>query len=204
MYGHGESATGLLVVPRPLTFSLVAPLAGYAAVRVGERTAAVVGTIAVVASMAAFAATSAGTGLVLVEVALVLSGVGMGVASPSISASIANVVDQDALGAASAAQQLLVQLATVAGIQVLQSVMEVAARGHPAGGPGRLPAFHAAFAVGGAVALGGVALAIRVRSTARGEARGPRSAAARSAGTTEVVEAGSVPPGTVGAHRCSP
>jgi hypothetical protein len=35
----------------------------------------------------------------------VLSGVGMGVASPSIAASIANVVDQDALGTASAMQR---------------------------------------------------------------------------------------------------
>jgi EmrB/QacA subfamily drug resistance transporter len=180
VYGHGESAAGLLVIPRPLTFSLVAPLAGYAAVRVGERTAAVVGTTAVVASMAAFAVTSAGAGLVLVEAALVLSGVGMGVASPSISASIANVVDQDALGAASAAQQLLVQLATVAGIQVLQSVMEVAAHGHPSG-EAQLPAFHAAFVVGGAVALGGVALAARVRSTARAA-----NGAEEPAGTAEI------------------
>lgn len=174
VYGRGESAAGLLVIPRPLTFSLVAPVAGYAAVRVGERVTAVAGTLAVVASLAAFAMTGPGSGIALVEVALVLSGIGMGVASPSISASIANVVDQDALGTASAAQQLLVQLATVAGIQVLQSVVEVAARAHRAGPA----AFHDAFAVGGLVAVGGVAFAVMVQPTDRQAAGALRRATA--------------------------
>lgn len=176
VFGRSESTAGLLVIPRPLTFSLVAPLAGYAAVKLGERVAAVAGTMAVVGSMVAFMVAGRGSGLALVEVALVLSGVGMGVASPSISASIANVVDQDALGTASAAQQLMVQLATVAGIQVLQSVLEVAAGSHGTG-PAGLAAFHRAFAVGGAVAVGGVALATLVRSTAR-QAAGPAERAA--------------------------
>jgi MFS family permease len=195
VFGRGESAAGLLVIPRPLTFSVVAPLAGYAAVRLGERVAAVAGTLAVVGSMAAFVLAGHGTGLVLVEVALVLSGVGMGVASPSISASIANVVDQDALGTASAAQQLLVQLATVAGIQVLQSVMEVAARGHPAVGASRLPAFHAAFVVGGAVALGGVVLAVRVRPTARVRTAGGGDCLAGGVGAPGGSEGGCVAAG---------
>ena len=119
VFRYGESAAGLLVIPRPLSFSLCSPIAGYVAVRVGERSAAVLGTIAVVASMGVFALTGRSTGVALVEMALVLSGIGMGVASPSIAASVANVVDQDALGTASATQQLATQIATVAGIQVL-------------------------------------------------------------------------------------
>ncbi len=117
VYRYGESASGLLVIARPITFAIVAPASGYVAVRVGERSTAIFGTCAVVASMAAFVLTSSHGGITLVEIALVLSGLGMGVASPSIAASIANVVDQDALGTASATQQLVVQIATVAGFE---------------------------------------------------------------------------------------
>ncbi|HTT87856.1 MAG TPA: MFS transporter, partial [Acidimicrobiales bacterium] len=146
VYGKSESAAGLLVIPRPLTFSLIAPVAGYVAVRVGERSAAVFGTLCVVASMGVFALTSAGTGIALVEVALVLSGIGLGVSSPSIASSVANVVDQDALGTAAATQQLMTQISTVAGIQVIQTVQSSEAHGH---GAALLSSFHAAFVVGG-------------------------------------------------------
>ncbi len=171
VFGHGESAAGLLVIPRPLAFSLCAPVAGYVAVRVGERTAAITGTLAVVASMGVFALAGRGTGVALVEVALVLSGIGLGVASPSIAASVANVVDQDALGTASATQQLTTQIAAVAGIQVLQTVQASSAQGH---GVALLGSFHRAFLVGGAVSVLGVLCAAFVRSAQRGAVDEPR------------------------------
>ncbi len=164
VYGHGESAAGLLVIPRPLTFSLVAPIAGYVAVRIGERTAAVTGTLCVVASMGVFALTGRSTGIALVEVALVLSGIGLGVASPSIASSMANVFVQSALGTAAATQQLMTQISTVAGIQVIQTVQSSQAHGH---GFALLPSFHVAFLVGGIVAVGGVVCAAFVRSADR-------------------------------------
>ena len=164
VYGRSESAAGLLVIPRPLTFSLVAPVAGYVAVRIGERSAAVAGTLAVVASMGVFALTARGTGVALVEVALVLSGIGLGVSSPSIASSMANVFDQSALGTAAATQQLMTQISTVAGIQVIQTVQSSRAHGH---GAALLPSFHTAFLVGAAVAVGGVICAAFVRSADR-------------------------------------
>ncbi|MFZ0668457.1 MAG: MFS transporter [Acidimicrobiales bacterium] len=165
VYHYGDSASGLLVIARPVSFALFAPIAGYVAVRVGERSTALLGTISVVASMACFAFTSHSSGVALVEIALVLSGIGMGVASPSISASIANVVDQDALGTASAMQQLVVQVATVAGIQVSQTVQESASGGKT----GAIGSFHTAFVVGGCVAAAGVLCAIGLRSTERNQ-----------------------------------
>ena len=169
VYGKSESAAGLLVIPRPLSFSLIAPVAGYVAVRIGERSAAVFGTLCVVASMGAFALTSAGTGVALVEVALVLSGIGLGVSSPSVASSVANVVDQDALGTAAATQQLMTQISTVAGIQVIQTVQSSRAHGH---GVALLASFHVAFVVGGAVAVLGVICAVFVRSADRGASPG--------------------------------
>jgi len=168
-YAHNQSAVGFLSLPRPVVFSLIAPVAGYVAARIGERTAAIVGTSAVVASMAVFALTSHSTGLALVEVAFVLSGVGMGVGQPPLSASVANEFRPEDLGAASAAQQLMNQLGTVAGIQVMQTVQASAFRAHGGTG-GLLSSFHDAYVVGGAVALVGVFAAARTRSTDRRQA----------------------------------
>jgi len=165
VYGKGESAAGLLVIPRPLSFSLIAPIAGYVAVRIGERSAAVTGTLCVVLSMGVFALTGKNTGIALVEVALVLSGVGLGVSSPSIASSMANVFDQSALGTAAATQQLMTQVSTVAGIQVIQTVQS--SQSHGLHGAALLPSFHTAFLVGGVVAIGGLVCAAFVHSAER-------------------------------------
>ena len=163
VYGYGEAAAGFLVLPRPIVFSLIAPIAGYVTVRIGERTSAVVGTSAVVASMVAFALAGRSSGLLLVEIAFVLSGIGLGVGQPPLSASVANEFTAEDLGTASASQQLMNQIGTVAGIQVMQTVQAAAGRGHS--GAGLLPSFHLAYIVGGAVAVFGIAAAAVTRST---------------------------------------
>jgi EmrB/QacA subfamily drug resistance transporter len=165
-YAHNQSAVGFLSLPRPIVFSAIAPFAGYLAVRIGERTSAVIGTSAVVLSMGVFALSGPGTGLVLVELALVLSGIGLGVASPSLSASVSNQFDPEDLGTAAASQQLMNQLGTVAGIQVMETVSEAALRGH-SGTAAIVHAFHSAYLVGGALALFAVVAAANSRSTDR-------------------------------------
>jgi EmrB/QacA subfamily drug resistance transporter len=165
-YAHRQGAVGLLVLPRPIVFSAIAPVAGYLAARIGERTAAVVGTGAVVCSMAVFALVSHSTGLALVEVALVLSGVGLGVSSPSLSSSVSNEFEAKDLGAASASQQLVSQVGTVAGIQLMSTVQMATLHGR--NGPvALLGSFRAAFLVGGAVALLAVVGAAMSRSLDR-------------------------------------
>lgn len=163
-YAHNQAAVGFLSLPRPVVFSVVAPLAGYVSIRVGERTSALVGTGAVVASMAVFASTSHSTGLLLVELAFVLSGMGMGVGQPALSASAANEFSAEDLGTASASQQLMNQIGTVAGIQVMQTVQASTFHGN-SGGAGLLHSFHVAYVVGGCVALVGVGCAAMTRST---------------------------------------
>jgi hypothetical protein len=165
-YLHNQSVVGFLSLPRPIVFSTIAPFAGYLAVRVGERSLAVVGTTAVVVSMGVFALAGHSTGLALVEIALALSGMGLGIASPSLSATVSNEFAPEDLGTAAASQQLMNQLGTVAGIQVMETVYDAVLRGHR--GPGALlHAFHVAYLVGGAVALLGVAGAVMSRSTPR-------------------------------------
>ena len=163
MFRYGESRIGYIVLSRPLSFSVIAPIAGYVAVRVGERSAAVTGTIAIAVSMAVF--TVVGPGDVdIVIAALVLSGLGNGIASPSLASSVANTVSDEHLGVAGAAQQLLTQVGVVAGIQLMQTVQ--ASR---EGAVGLEQSYADAYLVGGAAAVLAVLCAAFVRSAVRDE-----------------------------------
>lgn len=153
-FGYAIAGTALLMLCRPLSFSLSSPVSGYVAVRVGERRAAVLGTALVVVSMACFALAASRGWVVLIAVALVLSGLGLGAASPSLISSAANAVEPEHLGVANAAQQMVTLIGAVAGMQVLATIQD--------GG-----AFSAAYLVGLAVAVPSVAAATFVRSAPR-------------------------------------
>ncbi|MBV8560255.1 MAG: MFS transporter, partial [Acidimicrobiia bacterium] len=81
VFHYGETKIGLLSIARPLSFSLTAPIAGYLAVRWGERLAAIVGCAFVVASMLAWTQVDPGASNWAVMGALALAGVGLGVSS---------------------------------------------------------------------------------------------------------------------------
>jgi EmrB/QacA subfamily drug resistance transporter len=170
VYRHSATDAGLLVIARPIAFSLTAPAAGYLAVRIGERFSAVTGCLAVFASMLVFASLSQHSGLTVIILALALSGVGLGVASPSIAASVANSVETNDLGIASATQQLMTQVGSAAGIQVMATVQ--AARQHT---DGLLGSFSDAYLVGAGACLLAVACAAGMR-------RDPRDGTGASAG----------------------
>jgi MFS family permease len=148
VYGYSETKAGLVSTARPLMFSLVAPVAGYAAVKVGERFSTVAGGLALCASMLVFTQLGAQPSLAVILVALILSGVGNGLSTPSTASSASNQVAPDELGVMSAAQQLITQIGIVAGIQVMVTIQ---ASSH--GRSGSLASFHRAYAVGAVVAV---------------------------------------------------
>jgi MFS family permease len=154
------STTGLLVIARPLTFSLIAPLAGLVTIRIGERVAGVVGAVGVVASMVCWALVGTGTALWFVVVALALSGAGLGIASPAMTSLTANAVDEADLGVAGAMQQLMTQLGAVVGTVTLTTVSVT-------GGEGNLGPYQQAFWVAAGVAFLGTCAAWFARSTPR-------------------------------------
>lgn len=176
VYGFSETRAGLVSTARPLLFSIVAPIAGYAAAVVGERLSTVAGACTLAASMALFTQLGARPSLLLILTALALSGAGIGIATPATTASSANEVHPDELGVMSAAQQLITQIGVVAGIQVMETVQ---ASGR--NGVGSLTSFHRAYAVGLAVSVAAAACGLWMRNTPR---PGPprRSAPPRSAG----------------------
>jgi predicted MFS family arabinose efflux permease len=167
IYGYSETRAGLVSTARPLMFSIVAPIAGYAAVKVGERLSAVAGAVSIVASMVVFTQLGAQPSLVVIVVALALSGVGNGLSTPSTASSASNEVAADELGVMSAAQQLITQIGIVAGIQVMVTVQ---AGSH--GGVGSLASFHRAYAVGAVGAVLAAVCGLFMRNTP-GHGRAP-------------------------------
>jgi EmrB/QacA subfamily drug resistance transporter len=165
-FRYTTSQAGLDVIARPLVFSLTAPIAGYVAARVGNRVTAVAGSAVLVLSMLAFARVDPASGVGLVVVALGLSGLALGISGPAVAASVANSVSDDDLGVASSAQQLMSQLGTVAGIQVLQTVQTELAHGGVHGS--LLASFHGAFLVGAIAAAGATACSAGLVSRSEG------------------------------------
>jgi sugar phosphate permease len=140
---------------------------------VGERLSGVAGSLAVAASMVLFALLGYHSPLVVIVVALALSGVGLGVASPSIAASVANAVETRDLGIASATQQLMTQVGAAAGIQVMETVQ--ATRQHT---DGLLGSFSDAYLVGAVACLLAVICACGMRRNPSGRRR-PAAGAGR-------------------------
>ncbi|HEY4946399.1 MAG TPA: MFS transporter [Acidimicrobiales bacterium] len=162
VYGYSETGAGLLSTARPLMFSISAPIAGYAAVKVGERWSVVAGAVTLTVSMLVFTQLGSDPSVAVIIVALALSGLGNGISTPSTASSASNEVAPDELGVMSAAQLLITQIGIVAGIQVMVTVQ---ASGH--GGVGSLASFHRAYAVGAVVAVLAVVCGFFVRDMPR-------------------------------------
>ncbi len=122
--GYSTGEVGLLVIFRPLAFSITAPLAAHVTVRAGARFSGITGALIVGGSMLALAAIGLGSSVWWIGFALALSGIGLGISSPAMTATVASAVDMGDLGVAGATQQLVVQVGTVAGIQVMQTVQK--------------------------------------------------------------------------------
>lgn len=166
--GYSETKTGLVSIARPLAFSVVGPAAGLVVTRLGARRTASFGSAAVVVAMVWMATLGIGSAAPVIMGALALAGVGMGLAMPPLAASVTVSVDDADLGIAGAAQQMMIQVGVVFGIQVMQSVQ--AAR---VGADGLGPSYHAGYLAGVVLALAAVACARRIASTSTSPSESP-------------------------------
>ncbi len=180
VFGFGEARAGLLSIARPLAFTLAGPLAGYLAVRTGERFNAAVGSAALVASMLGLAAVAQDSSQVWIVAVLALSGVGMGMAGPAMTAALANAVDERDLGVATAFQQMCSHVGTVVGTQLLLTVQLALAPVLVADGvrtPDALSqlewSYHWAYLVGAVAAMAALVAALFVRRSHRPEVPAP-------------------------------
>jgi EmrB/QacA subfamily drug resistance transporter len=164
--GYSESASGATLVARPLAFAIAAPLAGMVTMRVGERSSGVIGSTAVASSMVLFALVTPSTSGWYIVLALALAGIGLGVALPALTSTVANAVDERDLGVAGALQQLAAQIGAVAGVAVMETV-RASARASSAGAGSVLDSYSTAFWLAAVMAGLGAMAASWVRSTLR-------------------------------------
>jgi MFS family permease len=171
VYGYSVAQVGFLSVARPLLFAVSAPIAGYMAVRTGERNATLFGTGALFLSMVLFATLGPSSGLVVVLVALGLSGLGMGVSMPATSATMSNELAESEYGVMSAAQLLATQVGEVAGIQAVLTIQESIAKrsglSNVHHSTALLHSFNVPFWVGAGVAALAVVCALFIRPLPR-------------------------------------
>jgi MFS family permease len=171
VYGYSVSQVGFISVARPLLFAISAPIAGYMTVRTGERNATLFGTGSLLVSMILFATLRPTAGLLIILVALALSGLGMGVSMPATSATMSNELAETEYGVMSAAQLLATQVGEVAGIQAVLTIQESIARrsglSNVQHSTALLHSFSVPFWVGAGVAALAVVCALFIRPLPR-------------------------------------
>ena len=160
------SHIGLLVIARPLTFSLVAPLASYFTMRVGERVSGVLGASGVIASMVLLSTIRGGSADIVVIIGLGLSGIGFGIAGPALSALVSNAAPEESIGVAGAMQQLLSQMGAVLGSTVMISIHEMTL-GNKTGDTNVLSSYGFALWSGAFMAMCATVLAFKLTPTDR-------------------------------------
>lgn len=157
--GLGPDAISLMMIPRPLTFAIAGPVAGMLAGRISARAAIASGMAALAASMTVFALIAPDPTTLLVVTALTLSGIGVGASLPRVSASVANSVDDVDLGVAGATQQLLAQIGTTVGINLLETIQVASTAA-----AGLAGSYRVAYGVGAGVSAVGLLIALRQRA----------------------------------------
>lgn len=159
--GLTPSQIGWLIIARPLAFSVAAPSFSSVTMRVGERVSGVLGAGCVAVSMLLLASVGDASGNLLIIAGLAMSGIGLGIASPALTALVANAVEETDLGVAAAMQQLMSQMGAVVGTTVMISIHESMRA------DGNVASYGHALTVGALSATAAMVVAWFVRSTDR-------------------------------------
>lgn len=174
-FGYSVRAIALVLLCRPLIYSISSPIGGRLATVIGERQMIITGSVLMVASMVVWVPGARMSSLPLIMTGLMLSGLAMGLASPSYTTVLASSVEPGDLGIANAIGSMMMNIGMLTGIQAMFTVL----------GDGRQPAdFGNVFAFGAAVTAIGLVGGWMIRP--------PR---ARSANVA--AEIGQSPPATV-------
>jgi MFS family permease len=144
LFGYSVAAVALVLLFRPGAFSIFSPVGGRLARVAGERRMLIAGSLLMTLSMISWVFAAQQINLALVILGLVLSGIAMGVSSPSYSTAVAAAVDPKDLGVANGMGGTMMTIGMLTGIQVMFTIL----------GEGRDPSdFVNVFAFGGGVAL---------------------------------------------------
>jgi EmrB/QacA subfamily drug resistance transporter len=153
--GYSATAAGAALLPFPLVLSLVSPMTGDIAGRIGARTPLIVGTLLVAAGfLLALLAGTGGSYWITVLPSVAAIALGMACAAAPLTAAVLGAVDARHTGAASGLNSAVAQLGGVVAIALIGGVL--ATRGAVF-----VHAFHLAALVGSVAAVA-AALCVRL------------------------------------------
>lgn len=158
LYGYTATHISLLTIGRPLMWGLAGPLSAWLVARGGSRRVVVGGVLVNVAACLALTRIGGGTSQAEIVLLLGFAGVGVGVIVAPLMAMLTTAVGQRDLGVASATSQMMVQIGSAGGVQLMQTI-QVSRLPHD----GIAGSYHAAFVVAAIVSSLALVAAVRIR-----------------------------------------
>jgi MFS family permease len=120
--GFSAAITSLIIVPRAGSVMLVSPLAGRLGIRFGERKMVIGSCIALAAIMCLLSLAAITTTVVVLIIALSLSGFAFGNAQPGLISAMGHSVSEEDFGLATSLQQTANQIGGVVGIGLFAAI----------------------------------------------------------------------------------
>lgn len=158
LYGYSATHISLLTLGRPLTWGLAGPTSAWLVARGGSRRVVVGGVLANATACLALTLIGGGTSQAEIVLLLAFAGAGMGLIVAPLMAMLTTAVGTRDLGVASATSQMMVQIGSAAGVQLMQTI-QVSRLPHD----GIAGSYHAAFVAAAAVSSLALVAALRLR-----------------------------------------
>lgn len=123
VFGYSVGAIALVLLFRPGVYSVLSPVGGRLATRIGERTMILTGSILMTVSMGFVALAAERVNLALLIVGLAVSGAAIGLAAPSYATTVVGAVDAKDMGVASGMNSTFMNIGMLTGIQTMFVVL---------------------------------------------------------------------------------
>jgi MFS family permease len=153
IFGLGQVPISMWTILRPVSLSATSPVGGSLGARFGERAMICAGSALVLAAMLAFALGAAAQTMIAIVAGLVLAGMGMGLAQPSLSTMVASSVEEQDHGIAVSTMATTTGIGAVAGVSILTALC--ADVGTP-------EAFRDGYLIGAGLAVVGLLASVRL------------------------------------------
>ncbi|MEM8707205.1 MAG: MFS transporter, partial [Actinomycetota bacterium] len=124
IFDLGAAAISLMILPRPITFSFGASVAGWLVERVGGRPLVVLGTAGIAVGLLLIGVGAVQDELWLVGLGVAVQGGGSGVARPPIIAALTEAVGERDVGVGTGLLNMAGQLGAAAGISILSALVD--------------------------------------------------------------------------------
>jgi EmrB/QacA subfamily drug resistance transporter len=158
LYGYKATRISLLTLGRPIMWGLAGPLSAWLVMRFANRRVVLGGVLLNIAGCLML--TRIGTGTPQYEIVLLLAfaGVGVGIIVAPLMAMLTMSVGQRDLGVSAATSQMMLQIGSASGVQLMQTI-QVSRLKHD----GIAGSYHAAFIAGAAVSAIALLAAVNLR-----------------------------------------